>query len=212
MLGKSVRMAVSVAALVALFVSPASAAGSKYPPDATCQTNGVVRSIVYLGGVTYLGGDFTQVTPAGIALGGTGTVTRNYLAACSESTGAILPWNPGANGRVMSLANAGSTIYVGGHFTTLAGQSRKNIGAVTTTGAATSFNPTAAGEVFVVRVGPNGNIFAGGSFSKLAGDRRPGDRLRMSAAVPAAGVHDRLLGLDRLLRRPLRAGQRRLAE
>ncbi|HUZ84905.1 MAG TPA: hypothetical protein VMU66_09430 [Gaiellales bacterium] len=166
-------MAVSVAALVALFVSPASAAGSKYPPDATCQTNGVVRSIVYLGGVTYLGGDFTQVTPAGIALGGTGTVTRNYLAACSESTGAILPWNPGANGRVMSLANAGSTIYVGGHFTTLAGQSRKNIGAVTTTGAATSFNPTAAGEVFVVRVGPNGNIFAGGSFSKLAGKSAP---------------------------------------
>jgi hypothetical protein len=166
---KALRLGVVATVLVALFISPAAAAGNKYPADPTCQTNGVVRSILYLNGTVYLAGDFTQLTPAGETLGGPGTVTRDYLAACSESTGAILPWNPGANGRVMSLATDGTNIYAGGKFTTLAGQPRSNIGALTTAGVATSFNPGAAGEVFVVRIGPNGNIFAGGSFSKLGG-------------------------------------------
>ena len=171
MVGRSVRLLGVAIAVGLLFVSSASSRtlANPYPPNSTCQTNGVVRSILYLNGVAYLGGDFTSVTPGGVALGGTGTVTRDYLVACSETTGAILPWNPVANGEVMSLATDGTTIYVGGKFTTLGGQARKDIGAVTTTGAVTTFNPGAAGEVFVVRIGPNGNIFAGGTFSKLAG-------------------------------------------
>lgn len=174
-MGKTVRIVGIAIALSLLFAGSSNAMtlSNPYPPNSTCQTNGVVRSILYLNGVAYLGGNFTSVTPGGVSLGGTGTVTRSYLAACSESTGAILPWNPGANGQVMSLATDGSTIYVGGKFTALAGQARKDIGAVTTSGAATSFNPGAAGEVFVVRIGPNGNIFAGGTFSKLAGKSAP---------------------------------------
>lgn len=174
MVSASVRVMVAAAGLVALLGISSSAAGTlanRYPPDPTCQTNGVVRAILYLNGTVYLGGEFTRVTPAGEALGGAGTVTRNYLAACSESTGQILPWNPGAGGRVYSLAAAGGTIYVGGEFQTLAGQPRKNIGAVTTAGAATGFNPGADHTVNVVRVGPNGNLFVGGLFSVLAGQR-----------------------------------------
>jgi hypothetical protein len=167
--GRVVRMVVSVGALVAVFVSSASAAGNTSPPDATCQTNAVVRSILYLNGVAYLAGDFTQLAPAGVTMGGAGTVTRHGLAACSESTGAIRPWNPGAYGRVYSLAHIGSTIYVGGKFTTLAGKPRLNIGAATTSGTATSFNPGAGDTVYVVRPGPNGNIFAGGTFGVLGG-------------------------------------------
>ena len=68
----------------------AGAAGNPYPPDATCQTNGVVRSILYLKGVAYLGGDFTKAAPAGVVVGGTGTVGRSHLAACSEKTGKLL--------------------------------------------------------------------------------------------------------------------------
>src|SRR5579871_1514683 len=135
----ALRAAILASGLLGLFISPAAAAGNKYPADPTCQTNGVVRSILYLNGTVYLGGDFTQVTPAGEALGGAGTVTRNYLAACSESTGTVQSWNPGTNGEVMSLATDGTTIYVGGKFTTLAGQPRNNIGAVTTSGSLTTF-------------------------------------------------------------------------
>jgi hypothetical protein len=168
MRGRGLRAFIVMLVGLSVCVSSAAAANA-YPPDATCQTNGVVRSILYLKGVAYLAGDFTQAAPAGVVMGGTGTVTRNHLAACNESTGNLLAWNPGANGQVMSLATDGTTIYAGGKFTTLAGQPRSNIGALTTAGAATSFNPAAAGEVFVVRIGPNGNIFAGGSFSKLGG-------------------------------------------
>lgn len=161
-------MLFGVIALTTVLASSASAANS-YPPSATCQTNGVVRSILFLKGVAYLGGDFTEAGPAGTTVGGSGWVARDHLAACNETTGALTSWNPGANDRVMSLATNGSVIYAGGRFTTLAGQARKNIGALTTAGAATSFNPGAAGEVFVVRVAPSGNVFAGGTFSALGG-------------------------------------------
>ena len=181
MRGRVGRCVVWVAALSTVFASSASAAATASPPDASCQTNAVVRSILYLNGVAYLGGDFTQVAPAGVAMGGTGTVTRNGLAACSESTGAILPWNPGANGRVYSLAHIGTTIYVGGNFTTLAGKPRHNIGAVTTAGAATSFNPGAGDTVYVVHPAPNGNIFAGGTFGTLAG----ANHARIGEVTPA---------------------------
>ncbi len=165
------RLGPALAGIVVLaaFLASSAFAANAYPPNATCQTNGVVRSILFLKGIAYLGGDFTQAGPAGTPIGGAGTVTRNHLAACNETTGALTSWNPGADGQVMSLATDGTTIYAGGKFTTLAGQPRKDIGALTTAGTATTFNPGAAGEVFVVRIGPNGNIFAGGSFSALGG-------------------------------------------
>lgn len=163
------RTSVVSVVLMGLFAVQAEASGNPYPPDATCQTNGVVRSILYLGGVVYLGGDFTEAAPAGVVMGDPGTVPRAYLAACSETTGALLAWNPGANNRVYSLATDGTTIYAGGSFTALAGQSRNRLGALTPAGALTAWNPGASSTVFVVRVGPNHNIFVGGSFETLAG-------------------------------------------
>ena len=169
MIGRMSCLVLAALALSFVLAGSAAAAGNPYPPDPTCQTNGVVRTILYLDGVAYLGGDFTQAAPAGVVMGGRGTVGRAHLAACSEKTGALLKWNPGANDRVMSLARRGSTIYAGGLFTRLAGKPRSRIGALTRAGKATAFNPGANHEVFVVRTGPNGNLFAGGAFSKLAG-------------------------------------------
>jgi hypothetical protein len=175
MIGRVRACALAAGVLLVVSASPATAAGGSGSPDPACQTNAVVRSILYLNGVAYLAGDFTKVAPAGVAIGGAGTVTRDGLAACSETTGAILSWNPGANGRVYSIGHLGSTLYVGGHFTTLGGQPRHNIGAVTTAGTVTSFDPGASGTVFVVRVAPTGNVFVGGSFGTLAG--RPHGRI-----------------------------------
>ena len=84
-----VRLAGAIGVLAAVFVTTASGASAN-PPDPTCQTNAVVRSIMYMNGVAYLAGDFTQVAPAGATIGGAGTVTRHGLAACNETTGAIL--------------------------------------------------------------------------------------------------------------------------
>ena len=90
MRGRVLLVVVGVLAIGWVFVGSGVAAGNRFPPDRTCQTNGVVRSILYLKGVAYLGGDFTQAAPAGVVLGSAGTVARNHLAACSEKTGALL--------------------------------------------------------------------------------------------------------------------------
>src|SRR5689334_22843073 len=93
------------------------------PPDSSWQTDGTVR------------------TPGAAA--GTGfDVPRDNVAAFSESTGDLLSWNPDVNGRVYAIAVSGSTVYLGGLFSTVGGQPRSNLAAVSsTTGAPTSWNP-----------------------------------------------------------------------
>ena len=72
----------------------------------------------------YIGGDFTFVN----------ALPRAHLAHI-DSSGAVDSWNPGVGGSSVSisaLALSGSTLDVAGVFTTLGGQSRKNLGAVST--------------------------------------------------------------------------------
>ena len=166
-------------------------------------------------------------------MGGPGTVTRDGLAACSETTGALLPMEPGRERARVFAHHIGATIYAGGNFTTLGGKARKNIGAVTTSGAVTSFNPGASDTVYVVRVGPNGNIFAGGTFSAIRrkdarqdrrGHARPGALVSWNVSIGQVTgfacpprCHPVVFtigfsGLDRLLRRPLRHGERPVAQ
>ena len=101
----------------------------------TYQANGPVNAVVTVGTTTYLGGDFTSVRPAGSDVG-TNETPRAHLAAVNNVTGALLPWNPGANGSVYSLAASpdGSTIYAGGSFGVLGGTTHRRIGAVTASG------------------------------------------------------------------------------
>ena len=60
------------------------------------------------GRTIYVGGDFNQVN----------STSRNRIAALDAQTGELLPFNPGANGRVDAIAVNGNTIYFGGDFTT----------------------------------------------------------------------------------------------
>jgi hypothetical protein len=54
----------------------------------------------------YIGGTFTMIS----------NQARARLAAFNASTGALLPWNPGANGTVHAIAVSGGIVYVGGEF------------------------------------------------------------------------------------------------
>src|SRR5690242_10012233 len=141
-------------------------------PTPSAQTNGEVDAIAVDGNIAYIGGVFTAVRPAG-SPSGSGNVTRNHLAAINLTTGALLPWNPGASGDVRALAVSpdGSTIYVGGTFTTLGGASRTNVGAVTSGGTATSWNPGASAEVRALTIA-NSKLYAGGKFTNIAGTSR----------------------------------------
>jgi hypothetical protein len=160
----------AVSGLIAFAGQAAAAVKSK--PDATYQTNGRVRAIAYANGAVYIGGEFTSVRPAG-APQGSGEVTRNHVAAFDQATGALLPWNPNADNTVWSLAVSGSTVYIGGTFLNVGGQPRARLAAVdATTGTVTGWNPGASGAVYAIRIGPNGNIYAGGTFTLVKGNGR----------------------------------------
>jgi len=156
-------LAALAAALVVLPAQGGSAAG--YTPERTWQTNGNVLAIAYgADGTVYLGGKFTSVRPPGAAAG-TNEVPRRYAAAFKGDQ--LLPWNPNPDKIVHAMAVHGSTVYLGGEFTTVLGQTRRKIAAVTTGGALTSFKPSVAANVRAIEVNDTGSrIYVGGFFNK----------------------------------------------
>src|SRR6185437_1385505 len=104
---------------------------------------------------------------------GTGEVTRNRAAAINLSTGDLLPWNPNANSTVQTLVVSGSTVYLGGLFSTVGGKNSKRLAAVdATTGAVlAAFKGSANAQVNDLAVG-NGLLYAGGAFTQADGTAR----------------------------------------
>ncbi|MEP6641437.1 MAG: hypothetical protein ABJB93_05960 [Gaiellales bacterium] len=182
------RLALTVAlAVVGIGGSTGQAlAANPYPPTAFWQTNGTVRAIAFRGNVVYVGGEFTSVRPPGAAAG-TRAVTRHNVAAFNTKTGAVLKWNPGANGTVRTIVVTSTRVYLGGSFTTVDGRARANVAAVSLGGVVSKWNPGANRSVFVLRLGPNGQLFAGGDFTKIGGKvRRHLAEIGRSASAPIA--------------------------
>lgn len=117
--------------------------------------------------------------PSGILLGGrfssVNGSTRTNLAAIDLSTGRATSFAPRTDtdpaSLVWALHLSGSTLYVGGTFTTLAGQPRLNMGAVSTAGAPLAFRADADARVHVIsQIGST--IYFGGEFTQVAGAPR----------------------------------------
>ena len=131
--------------------------------------NNAVRAIGVLGSTVYLGGNFTTA-------GGT---TRNYAAAV-DTAGALTSWNPDLNSGGRSTVNAigvsGSTVYLGGYFTTAGGTARNSAAAVDTAGTLTSWNPdlnSVYGRSTVNAIGVSGStVYLGGDFTTVRGTSR----------------------------------------
>jgi hypothetical protein len=175
MRGRTSRMCAAAALGLAASLGTAGVAQAvpvQPHPAPTWQTNGRVNVITVSGTTVYLGGQFTSMRPAGDPLG-TGEVPRNHLAAVSLTTGALLPWNPNANGAVRAIRVVGNNAYVGGSFTNVGGTSRVRLAAVTKgTGAlVTGWNASASGEVFTI-ASVNGLLYLGGGFSTVDGSAR----------------------------------------
>jgi hypothetical protein len=135
-----------------------------WDPDA----DGGVNVLAVLGSNVYAGGGFTSI----------GGQPRNYLAALDATTGAATAWNPNPGVDPFTppvldvLAGSGSTVYVGGLFTSIGGQSRNNIAALdAVTGAATAWDPNADSEVNVLAVSGS-TVYAGGLFATIGGQTR----------------------------------------
>ncbi len=188
---RSVRAAVVVGAAVGLLAATAAPAVAAVSPlsnqvSSTYQTNGRVWAILSIGSTVYIGGTFTTVRPPGAAAH-SGEVPRSRLAAFDRDTGALLPWNPGANKDVYALTASldGTAIYVGGWFAQLGGANRSRLAEVdATTGAVLPWAPRTDNKVQTIAVTPT-KIYLGGTFTTVNGQPRS-----LLAAVDAAGVLD----------------------
>ena len=145
--------------------------------------------------------------------GGTGTTTRNYIGRLHANGTLDTSFNPGANGRVRTLAlQADGRILVGGDFNTLGGggfgtATRNHIGRLNPDGSLdSSFNPGVnhpEGEVYVLAVQTDGKILVGGNFTGLGGGtgdttRRSLGRVHPDGTVDTSfdpGANDRIWSL-----------------
>ena len=108
-----------------------------------------------------------------------GGQARNRIARLDATTGLADSFNPAPNGLntlVSAIAvQADGKIFVGGYFTTIGGQPRRDIARLdATTGLADSFNPNVSGNgaVYAIAVQTDGKVLAGGDFINIGGQAR----------------------------------------
>ena len=129
--------------------------------------NGGVSALAVLGSTVYLGGSFTTVGGSPSTTIPTST-TRNRAAAVGTDGTLDPTWNPNVNGTVNALAVLGSTVYLGGAFTTVGVTGRNYAAAVETNGTLASWNPKPSNTVAALAVSGS-TIYLGGTFTTVGG-------------------------------------------
>ncbi len=137
--------------------------------------SGVVWAQVIAGDTVYAGGSFSNARPAGAGQG-TSLMPRSNILAYNINTGVATSFAPVINGTVKSLAVSpdGSTLYVGGSFNQVDGQTRWNVAAFNTaTGALlTTFKPAIGGSYVNAIVATSSTVYFGGLIGAAGGIAR----------------------------------------
>lgn len=141
----------------------------------TVQIDGVAWQQAIAGSRVFAGGDFANARPAG-AKAGTENVARANLLAYDLETGVLdASWAPNPNAQVRAVAASpdGSRVYVGGNFTSIAGEARYRIAAFdAATGALlSSFAPGVDAQVRAI-VATDTTVYVGGVFTNAGGQAR----------------------------------------
>ncbi len=171
-------------------ISTTTALANAWDPEPVDQA---VLALEVSGNTVYVGGQFTTIGSAAIGL----NKPRNRLAALDATTGGANAWNPNPgiiSGTVVvrAIAVSGSTVYVGGDFTSIGGQSRRGFGALNSgNGAAQSLNLQlqSLGTANLVRsILVQGNsLYVGGQFTNALTVTHPlvvGVDITSSQAIP----------------------------
>lgn len=153
----------------------------------TVQINGVVWDQAVVGNTVYATGKFTKARPSGAAAGSSETARSNVLAYELNTGNLITSWAPSLNaqGRSITASPDGSTIYVGGDFTSVNGTARNRVVALNaSTGAVIpGFNANVNSWVNDVELSGS-TLYLGGSFT-VVGNK---SRSRLAAVDASTGA------------------------
>jgi len=95
--------------------------------------------------------------------------TFDFLAAY-DTDGTQISWSPDPKGNVYALAVSGSTLYVGGEFTMLSGQTRNRLAAINADGTLnTTWDPNADSYVDALAIDGT-TVYVGGDFTTIGGE------------------------------------------
>lgn len=187
--GVAVSAVVAAGAVVGI-AAPASAVSTAGPapieqrneatvssdPLPTVQIDsGVVWAQVIAGDTVFAGGSFSNARPAGAGQG-TSLMPRSNLLAYNINTGVATSFAPVINGTVKSLAVSpdGKTLYVGGSFNQVDGQTRWNVAAfnVATGALLTTWKPAIGGSYVNAIVATDTTVYFGGLIGAAGGITR----------------------------------------
>jgi len=121
-------------------------------------------ALAVVGSRAYIGGSFNRIAGK----------RRSNLAALDRTSLLPHPWNPRANGEIVSLAASRDTVWVAGRFTRIGGARRAHLAALETrSGQAKAWNPNVNGPISsITRFGST--IYLLGAFTKVGNVQRPG--------------------------------------
>ena len=144
----------------------------------TTQIDGVVLSQVIVGNTVYATGKFSTARPAGVALGGAGTVTRTNLLAYDITTGILNTTfvhslqGEAAEGRSITVSPDKTKLFVGGKFTAVDGVAKANLVAFDVKTGAVLPGYTGPNSSIKSVSATNSKLFIGGAFSTVGSSAR----------------------------------------
>lgn len=163
--------------------TPATVSADPLP---TVQVDGVVWATATYGNTVYATGRFSYARPAGVALGGAGTVARTNLLAFDIRTGVLdttfvhslsgsssgACWGSvatGPQGCAVEVSPDGTKLYVGGRFSSVDGQTHQNFVVInlSTNKVMSGFSGTNSAVNAIAAT--DSTVYIGGTFSTAAG-------------------------------------------
>ncbi|MFF8841187.1 fibronectin type III domain-containing protein [Streptomyces sp. NPDC015127] len=146
-------------------------------PLSTWQTDGIVWSLAYAGGVVYVGGTFDHVRPPG-AKPNEKEIARKNFAAFDAATGELLPCTHSFTGgsstvRALKASPDGKVLYVGGSFSHVGKTGVASAVALDTADCSLrkDFRPAMSAPVHAIET-TDKEVYLGGAFTFVNGETR----------------------------------------